>query len=339
MTRRTIWMMMVALPLGAAVTAGLLGSGRAAAAAKPLEKFTLLLPTPHDHTYRLAYIALEKKWFADEGLDIAFNVVPGGAVNIVPQLAQGGGDVAWAGGYTVIQGRAKGAPVLGIMGASTETLWGLISHKAAGIEKPADLRGKTIGVLAFSSATHFMAKALLKAGGLTEADVNLKPVGMGGPASLSQRQIDAYVWFKPQGLALELRGTAVNVMDLDPYVPLPQDFMLTTDRVAKTRPEALRGYLRALKRAYEYDFDSARWEENDGYQAKWAPESVQDKKFLRALREFTRARTERDRARNWKWGSIYPDRIDRAQEFLLEIKVIDKRVPVEQMYSNDFLPS
>ena len=66
---------------------------------------------------------------------------------------------------------------------------------------------------------------------------------------------------------------------------------------------------------------------------------MQDKKFLRALREFTHARTERDRSRNWRWGSIYPDRIDKAQEFLLEIKVIDKKVPVEQMYSNDFLPS
>jgi NitT/TauT family transport system substrate-binding protein len=308
-------------------------------AAKPLEKFTLLLPTPHDHTYRLAYIALEKGWFRDEGLDIEWNIVPGGAVNIVPQLAQGAGDVAWAGGYTVIQARAKGAPALAIMGASTETLWGLISHKAAGIQKPADLKGKTIGVVAFSSATHFMAKALLKAGGLTEADVDLKPVGMGGPASLAHRQIDAYIWFKPQGLALQLRGTPVDVLDLDPYVPLPQDFMLTTDRVARTRPEALRGYLRALKKAYEHDFDPKNWEENNGYQARWAPESVQDKRFLKALREFTHAGTERDIAKGWRWGFIDAERIDKAQDFLHEIKVIDRKVPVEEMFSNAFLPS
>ena len=120
---------------------------------------------------------------------------------------------------------------------------------------------------------------------LPEADVNMKPVGMGGPASLAHRQIDGYVWFKPQGLALQLRGTPVDVLDLDPYVPLPQDFMLTTDRVARTRPGALRGYLRALKKAYEHDFDPKNWEENNGYQARWAPESVQDTKFLKALRE------------------------------------------------------
>jgi NitT/TauT family transport system substrate-binding protein len=313
-------------------------AAQGAARGKPLEKFTLLMPEAHGHTFRTVYVGIEKGWFADEGLEIDFRVVPGGAINLVPQLAQGAGDVAWAGGYTVIQARAKSVPIVGLFSASTETLWGLITLKSAGLRVPKDLKGKTIGVVAFSSATHFMALGLLRAGALGESDVNIKPIGLGGPASLSQRQIDGYVWFKTQGLALETKGTPVHVLDLDQFIPVPQDLMLTTDKLVKSRTPALKAYLKVLKMAAAYEHDPKNWEEGDTYQAKYAPESVQDKAFLKALRQYTHARTERDSAKRWRWGSTDPDRLEKAQDFLLDLKVIDRKTPVKDMYTNALLP-
>ncbi len=321
-----------------AVAVGLLPAAAVAQPKKAAEKFTLLLPEPHGHTFRTVYIGIEKGWFADEGLEIDFKVVPGGAVNLVPQLAQGAGDVAWAGGYTVIQARAKGVPIVGIFSASTESLWGLITLRGANIAAPKDLKGKTLGVVAFSSATHFMALALLKAGGLSEQDAHLKPIGLGGPASLAAKQIDGYVWFKTQGLALETRGTPVNVLDLDRFVPVPQDLMLATEKVIATRAHAVRAYLRVLKKASDWEFDPAHWAEGDGYQAKYAPESVQDKAYLAALRAYTHARTERDLKRKWRWGATDPERLEKAQDFLQELKVVEKKTPVNAMYTNDLLP-
>jgi NitT/TauT family transport system substrate-binding protein len=310
----------------------------ASAQTRPLEKLTLLMPEPHGHTFRVVYLGIEKGWFAQEGLEIDFKTIPGGAVNIIPQLAQGAGDVGWAGGYTVIQARAKSVPILGINSASTETLWGLITRRETGIRTPKDLRGKTIGVVAFSSATHFMALALLRAGGLTEADVNLRPIGLGGAAALSQKQIDGYIWFKTQGLALETRGTPVHVLDLDQFIPVPQDLMLSTERVVRSRPDALRAYLRVLKRAADYEFTVRNYTEGDAFQAKYAPESVVDTAFLGALRTYTRARTERDQARQWRWGSTDPARLERAQDFLYDIKVIERKTAVKDMFTNELLP-
>ncbi|MGH7390369.1 MAG: ABC transporter substrate-binding protein [Candidatus Rokuibacteriota bacterium] len=305
---------------------------------QPLEKFTLLMPEAHGHTFRTVYVGIEKGWFAEEGLAIDFKVVPGGAVNLIPQLAQGAGDVAWAGGYTVIQARAKGVPIVGLFSASTETLWGLITLRASNIRAPKDLKARTLGVVAYSSATHFMAQGLVRAGGLGEGEVNLKPIGMGGPASLNARQIDGYVWFKTQGLALETRGTPVHVLDLDQFIPVPQDLMLTTEKIARARQGALRAYLRVLKKTSDFEFDPNNWAEGDTYQAKYAPETVLDKAFLSALRKYNHERTERDRARRWRWGSTDPDRLEKAQDFLHEIKVIERKTPVKAMYTNDFLP-
>jgi NitT/TauT family transport system substrate-binding protein len=183
-----------------AVAALALAASGAAFAQSKTEKLGILMPEPHGHTFRLLYVGIEKGWFAAEGLDLEFMVVPGGAVNIVPQLARGQGDVAWAGGYTIIQARARNAPVVAIHSASTESLWGLITRAEDNIRKPQDLKGKTLGVVAFSSATHFMTLGFLEAGGLAEADANLRPIGLGGPAMLGQNQIDGYLWFKSLGV-------------------------------------------------------------------------------------------------------------------------------------------
>ena len=42
----------------------------------------------------------------------------------------------------------------------------------------------------------FMALGLLRAGGLTDKDVALKPVGMGGPAAISQGQLARHLFLR-----------------------------------------------------------------------------------------------------------------------------------------------
>lgn len=324
--------------LGAA-PASLLSTMFFSAPSMAASTLTVMLPEPHGLTFRALYVGIEKGWFAAEGIELAFKVAPGGAVNLVPQLVQGAGDLAPAGGYTVIQARARGAPVVGIHAASSESLWSLISSQSANINKPADLKGKRLGVVAFSSATYFMSQGLLRAGGLSKTDVDIQPIGLGGPAALSQGQIDGYIWFATQGLALTTRGAKVSVMPLDTVIPLPEDMYLSTDKVVKERGADLKGFLRAFKRAEAWDHDPANWAEGTRYLAKWAPESVLNETFLKAYLQYTYERQERDKGKGRRWGVINPDRIDAAQRFLREIDVIERTVPLNEIYTNELLPS
>jgi len=324
--------------LAAAAVAALLGAAPLQSADAQTQKLRMLMPEPHGHTFRMFYIGAEKGWFREEGIELEYLPIPGGAINLVPQLAQGTGDIAFAGGYTVIQARARGVDVVGINSASTESLWALIAHKNSNIRRAQDLKGKTVGVVSFSSATHFMALGLLRAGGLTDKDVALKPVGMGGPAAISQGQLDAYVWFKTQAVALQTRGAPVEMIDLDPLIPLPQDLTLVMREVATKRASQMRAFTKVFWRAVLYDHDPANHAENDQYQAKYAPETVADKAYLKAIRAFEKARHDRDVAKGWKLGSTQPERLTAAQNFLVELKVIEKATPVELMYDNSYLP-
>lgn len=307
----------------------------AAQAAEPLR---LLMPEPHGPLYRAIYAGIEKGWFKEEGVEMVFMPIPGGAVNMLPQLTQGVGDIAWAGGYTVLQARAKGVPVVGIASGASESQWSLISHKDANIRTPADLKGKTIGVVAFSSATYFMAQALLRSGKLGEADVNIRPIGLGGPALLSQKQVDAYIWFKTQGLALQAKGAQVNVMDLDPYIPLPQDLTLATESTVEKRRDDIKSYLKVLKRAEAFVRDPKNDAESDAFLAKYAPEAVQDPTYLKVVEQEERDRSARDRSRNWRWGSTDPKRLEASQDFLFDLRVIERKTPVGAMFTDSLLP-
>src|SRR5262249_33802460 len=130
----------------------------------------------------------------------------------------------------------------------------------------------------------------------------------------------------------------VEVLDADRFIALPQDLILTSESQIARRRAVLMGYLKVLKRATEYDRDPAHQAEGDAFQAKYAPETVEDRQYLTVIREEIAARYRRDQAKGWRWGEILAERLRTAQDFLYEIKVINKKTPVDKMYDNSLLP-
>src|SRR5262249_25644409 len=83
----------------------------------------------------------------------------------------------------------------------------------------------------------------------------------------------------------------VDVLDVDQFVPLPQDLMLNTEQFVRARPGAPRAYLCVLKRVADYEFTTKNSADGDAAQAKYAPESVLDTTFRRVAA--IHARTDR----------------------------------------------
>lgn len=128
------------------------------------------------------------------------------------------------------------------------------------------------------------------------------------------------------------------MVDLDSYIPLPQDLMLATESNIAKRRSAFQAYLRVLKRSEEFALDPRNDAEMNRYQAKYAPQTVSDEAFLRVIAKEVRERNLRDQKKNWRWGSTDPKRLEAAQALLLGLKVIDRATPVPAMYTDDLLP-
>ncbi len=163
----------------------------AAPTASAADKLTVLLDWFVNPDHAPLVVAREGGYFEREGLDV--ELVPPADPSAPPRLvAAGQGDVAVSYQPSLILDVAGGLP-LARFGTLVETpLNTLIVLKDGPIKSLADLKGKRIG-FSVSGFEDAMLGQMLKAGGLTAADVELVNVNFALSASLIAGQVDAVV--------------------------------------------------------------------------------------------------------------------------------------------------
>lgn len=136
----------------AAAAVMLFGPGGAHAA----DKVTLQLKWVTQAQFAGYYVAKDKGFYADEGLDVT--IKPGGP-DIAPAqvLAGGGADVIIDWMPSALATREKGLPVVNIAQPFKKSGMELTCRKETGIKTPQDLRGRTIGVWFFGNEYPFLA--------------------------------------------------------------------------------------------------------------------------------------------------------------------------------------
>ena len=129
-----------------------LGIGSAEAA----DKLTLQLKWVTQAQFAGYYVAKEKGFYDDVGLDVTVN--PGGPDIAPPQVIAGGGaDVIVDWMPSALASREKGVPLVNIAQPFKKSGMMLTCRKDSGITKPEDFRGKTLGVWFFGNEYPFLA--------------------------------------------------------------------------------------------------------------------------------------------------------------------------------------
>ncbi|WP_188476418.1 ABC transporter substrate-binding protein [Primorskyibacter flagellatus] len=102
------------------------------------------------------YVALEKGYYEEEGLDVT--ILPGGPDIAPPQVLAGGGADAMLNWMpSALAAREKGLPVVNIAQPFKSSGLMLTCWKDTGITGPQDFKGKTIGVWFFGNEYPFLS--------------------------------------------------------------------------------------------------------------------------------------------------------------------------------------
>ncbi|WP_137131744.1 ABC transporter substrate-binding protein [Rhizobium sp. FY34] len=140
---------LASLMLAAAVS---LTAMQAAAA----DKVTLQLKWVTQAQFAGYYVAKDKGFYKEEGLDV--DIKPGGPDIAPPQvLAGGGADVIVDWMPSALATREKGVPLVNIAQPFKSSGMMLTCLKETGITKPADFKGKTLGVWFFGNEYPFLS--------------------------------------------------------------------------------------------------------------------------------------------------------------------------------------
>ncbi|MFZ5883767.1 MAG: ABC transporter substrate-binding protein [Chloroflexota bacterium] len=161
-----------------------------------------------------AYVAKEKGFFEQNGLDVTIEHSPGKGEH-VQLLVAGTVQVTTMDAATVLQRRADpGLPVVSIALIGQKGQQAFAALKESGIETPKDWEGKTVGYKGTPPPDLF---ALLAAAGADVNKVNLVNVGF-DPRVLTEGQVDVYPLFKSnEPYLIQSWGYEITLWDAADY--------------------------------------------------------------------------------------------------------------------------
>lgn len=197
-----------------------------------------------------AYIAKEKGFFAENGLDVTIEHSPGRGEH-VQLLVAGTVQVTTMDAATVLQRRAEpGLPVVSIALIGQKGQQAFAALKESGLETPKDWEGKTVGYKGTPPPDLF---ALLAAAGADVDKINLVNVGF-DPRALSEKQVDVYPLFKSnEPYLLQSWGYELTLWDAADYlVPTLGLAYVTSEKYLAESAEALTRFLRAALQGIAY---------------------------------------------------------------------------------------
>ncbi len=140
--------------LGLVLAAAVLALG--ATAAQAAESLTLQLKWVTQAQFAGYYVAQEKGFYKEVGLDVTIN--PGGPDISPPQIIAGGGaDVVIDWMPSALASREKGVALVNIAQPFKRSGMMLTCRKETGIAKPQDFRGKTLGVWFYGNEYPFLS--------------------------------------------------------------------------------------------------------------------------------------------------------------------------------------
>jgi NitT/TauT family transport system substrate-binding protein len=229
---------------GASAAPGQGASQSAAAASQP--RLTVRLGyTAQVASQSVGWIAKESGIFDRHNLDVQLTYINGGPAGVA-SLLSGEIDALVVGASSVVRSSIQGSDTAMIAATKPQLAGALMAR--AGIDTPADLRGKRIGVATRASNSELVARVALQRSGVDpDEDITYLAVGSGGPrvAAIKEGTVDACGCIPPDNLVAEELGyhTVVDVTKLNyKYVATGVAAMR---RKTQEQPELYRRFLEA----------------------------------------------------------------------------------------------
>jgi len=194
----------------------------------------------------------DKGFFRARGIDLAY--LPGaGGGDAVRNLLSGQADVAFTDPGSFFAALDKGEKLRAIYDIYPQNIFNVVALKSSGITKPADLKGRKIGVYSLSSGTRSNLQLLLNQAGLSESDVTIVVTGLLNFAPLMQGQVDATAATDTGLMVGRQKGLGeVNVMEVRQSLNMSSDLFIVREETYQQKKDVLRRFLAAYR-------DSAQW--------------------------------------------------------------------------------
>ena len=220
---------------------------------KGKDKLTLMLDWYPNAVHSFIYVAQEKGYFDEAGLDVEIEM-PSDANDPLRLAAAGKVDVAINYQSQLIMSQDEGVPVKGIASIVQQPLSELMVKNDASIQSPKDLEGKTVGV-GTSMVPQALVQALVKADGGNPDKVNFIDVGYDLVPALATDRVDALMgaYINHEKLLLEDEGYDIKTLPRADYgLPSEMEMLFVSgDQTIAKKRDLLQRFIDAVQKGQQ----------------------------------------------------------------------------------------
>ena len=293
-------------------------------------------------THGAFFIALQKGYYKQEGLDVTIDRGKGSA-EVVRQLASGVYDMGFPDINVVIDFDSKNPdqafPVL--MSSYEEAPAAIMFLKSSGIAEPKQLDGKKIGV-APNDSTFKLFPIFAKQTGIDLSTVQVTSVDPSlRETLLAQKKVDAAPgqYFNS---FIELQAKGVPASDIGHFMykdyglPLYSNSVAASRSFLKDHPDAVRGFIRATIKGLK---DMVR-DPEEAVKAAVAYEPLLDPDVeRRRLHVAMDCCIVTDTVRKKGFGDVDPARLDKVIDQITEAYKLPRKPSQKEVFDPQYLPS
>lgn len=313
--------------------AGAIALAALPATAQTLTPVKYMLPAPALLPAWIVHnVALAKGYFRAEGLDVSFVVGQGGA-DAATQVGAGNADVGGGIGDTSMIVRPNGVPIRSVMLIGGGGMHFLFIREDAGIADVQQVRGKTVGVMAYQDTSYYALLGMLAKYGLTKNDVNAQAVGAGGIVQLTVTgQAPVMVGPADFGVPVEAAGVKLKWLPIKEHFPSMAQVVLASDKTIAEKPKVVQGIVTGMLKALDYTMKNPDAALND-YIAAVPQNAGRKEQYAAVIKAYNTYVWPGQK----KLGEFDPATLKTLQDFYVKEGIVRRAVPINELYTNQFV--
>jgi ABC-type nitrate/sulfonate/bicarbonate transport system substrate-binding protein len=325
--KRLLALILLAAALGTLASCG-------TAEPEKLTPVTLMLDWVPNTNHTGIFVAQEKGYFKDAGLDV--KIIQPGEVYPEAAVASGAADFGISFQEYVTLSRADDVPIVSIAAVLQHNTSGFASLAEKNVASPKDFNGLRYGSFGspFEEPT---IRSLMDCAGGDYDTLRTVDTGYADPlALLAEHQIDlAWIYYGWEGFQAKEQGIDLDVVMMQDYQDCIPDYytpvVIASEDTLADRPEVVTAFLEALSRGYDFAIEDPAAAADILVSA--VPEL--DSQLVHESQEWLSAyyRAEAPRWGEQKLG-VWQDYTD----WMVRNGVLDEPIVPYQAFTNDFLP-